>query len=102
MDINFCRHTNPVSNVLPFSWMSKTPRGIKTVMSLLHVLNLLHVLVNKKVVFHGHGHTCEIKNMRHRRDNLYADGCFAMLVAETRQNTFDSHVPLTNNMLLRV
>jgi len=25
-----------------------------------------------------------------------------MLVAETRHATFDSHVPLTNNMLLRV
>jgi hypothetical protein len=71
-------------------------------MSVLHVFNLLHVLVTKKVVFHGYGHTCEIKNIQHRHDHLYAEGCLQMLVAETRQTTFDSHMPLTNNMLLRV
>lgn len=60
----------------------KTSIGIKTVMSVLHVFNLLHVLVTKKMVFHGHGHTCEIKNMQHRHDNLYAEGCLQMLVAD--------------------
>ena len=78
---------------MSLAFQMETSIGIKTVMSVLRVFNLLRILVTKNLVFHGHGHTCEIKNMRHRQDNFYAEGCLQMLVAETRQTTFDSHVP---------
>jgi len=44
----------------------------------------------------------KLRTCDNRHDNLYAERCLQMLVAETRQTTFDSHMPLTNNVLLRV
>ena len=70
-------------------------------MCVLRVFDLLRVLVTEKLVFHSHGHTREVKNMLHRHDNLYGEGCLQMLVAKMRQTTLVSHMPLTNNMLLR-